>query len=149
MSENNFYTLIAFVLYFLVILGIGIYSFKRSKNVSDYFLGGRKLGPWTTAISAQASDMSGWLLLGLPGSILVSGLTESWIAIGLFIGNGAKHAVRKLIRRRGGGDNRRSFVLCFCHVLLINAYRNSCMSITQISVFLKHIPDGIKGLLIV
>ena len=86
MTENNIYTLIAFVLYFLVILGIGIYSFRRSKNVSDYFLGGRKLGPWTTAISAQASDMSGWLLLGLPGSIFVSGLTESWIAIGLFIG---------------------------------------------------------------
>lgn len=84
--EFNIFTVIAFALYALIILGIGIWSFKRSKNMSDYFLGGRQLGSWTTAISAQASDMSGWLLMGLPGSILVGGLTQSWIAIGLFIG---------------------------------------------------------------
>ncbi len=84
--QFNIFTLIAFVLYFLIMMGIGIISYKRSKNMSDYFLGGRQLGSWSTAISAQASDMSGWLLLGLPGSVLVSGLTESWIAIGLFIG---------------------------------------------------------------
>ena len=84
--EFNVFTVLAFVVYFLVILGIGIYSFRKSKSVSDYFLGGRQLGSWTTAISAQASDMSGWLLMGLPGAILVGGLTESWIAIGLFIG---------------------------------------------------------------
>lgn len=82
----NIFTLIAFILYFFIMLGIGIISYRRSKNMTDYFLGGRQLGTWSTAISAQASDMSGWLLLGLPGSILVSGLTESWIAIGLFIG---------------------------------------------------------------
>ncbi len=84
--EPNIFTLIAFIVYFLIVLGIGIACFKRSKNMNDYFLGGRGLGSWTTAISAQASDMSGWLLLGLPGSIFLSGLTESWIAIGLFIG---------------------------------------------------------------
>ena len=84
--QFNIFTLIAFILYFAIMLGIGVISYKRSKNMSDYFLGGRQLGTWSTAISAQASDMSGWLLLGLPGSILVSGLTESWIAIGLFIG---------------------------------------------------------------
>lgn len=84
--QSNTFTLVAFILYFMIMIGIGIFSFKRSKNMSDYFLGGRQLGSWSTAISAQASDMSGWLLLGLPGSILVSGLTESWIAIGLFIG---------------------------------------------------------------
>ena len=84
--ELNVFTIIAFVVYALIILGIGIYSFKKSKSVSDYFLGGRQLGSWTTAISAQASDMSGWLLMGLPGAVMVGGLTESWIAIGLFIG---------------------------------------------------------------
>ena len=84
--EINALTIVAFVLYALMILAIGIYSFKKSKSMSDYFIGGRQLGPWTTAISAQASDMSGWLLMGLPGAILVSGLTESWIAIGLFVG---------------------------------------------------------------
>jgi sodium/proline symporter len=84
--ELNVYTIVAFVLYALIILGIGIWSFTKSKSMSDYFLGGRQLGSWTTAISAQASDMSGWLLMGLPGSVLVGGLTQSWIAIGLFIG---------------------------------------------------------------
>lgn len=84
--DFNIWTVAAFVLYALVILGIGIWSFNKSKNMSDYYLGGRQLGSWTTAISAQASDMSGWLLMGLPGSVLVGGLTQSWIAIGLFIG---------------------------------------------------------------
>ena len=84
--DFNAYTIVAFVLYALVILAIGIMSFRKSKSMSDYFLGGRKLGSWTTAISAQASDMSGWLLMGLPGAVLVGGLTESWIAIGLFVG---------------------------------------------------------------
>lgn len=82
----NVYTIIAFALYALIILGIGIWGFMKSKGTKDYFLGGRKLGSWTTAISAQASDMSGWLLMGLPGSVLVGGMTQSWIAIGLFIG---------------------------------------------------------------
>ncbi|MCM1335409.1 MAG: sodium/proline symporter PutP [Bacteroides sp.] len=82
----NIYTLIAFIVYFAIVLAIGIACFRRSKNMNDYFLGGRGLGTWTAAISAQASDMSGWLLLGLPGSVFVAGLTESWIAVGLFIG---------------------------------------------------------------
>lgn len=80
------YTIVAFILYALIILGIGIWGFFKSKSTKDYFLGGRQLGSWTTAISAQASDMSGWLLMGLPGSVLVGGMTQSWIAIGLFIG---------------------------------------------------------------
>ena len=82
----NVYTVIAFALYALIILGIGIWGFLKAKGTKDYFLGGRQLGSWTTAISAQASDMSGWLLMGLPGSVLVGGMTQSWIAIGLFIG---------------------------------------------------------------
>lgn len=83
---ENIYIIIAFAVYALLILAIGVFSYKKSKSMSDYFIGGRQLGSWTTAISAQASDMSGWLLMGLPGAIFVSGLTESWIAIGLFIG---------------------------------------------------------------
>ena len=83
---GDIFVIIAFVLYALVILGIGIMSYRKSKSMNDYFIGGRQLGSWTTAISAQASDMSGWLLMGLPGAVFVSGLTESWIAIGLFIG---------------------------------------------------------------
>lgn len=83
---SDIYVIIAFVVYALVMLGIGIMSYKKSKSMNDYFIGGRQLGSWTTAISAQASDMSGWLLMGLPGAIFLNGLTESWIAIGLFIG---------------------------------------------------------------
>lgn len=82
----NVYTIIAFALYAVIILAIGIWGFLKSKSTKDYFLGGRQLGSWTTAISAQASDMSGWLLMGLPGAVLVGGMTESWVAIGLFIG---------------------------------------------------------------
>ncbi len=80
--------IIAFVLYFVVVLSIGIVFFLKSKSggEKDYFLGGRKMGPWVTAMSAQASDMSAWLLMGLPGSILAFGLGQAWIGIGLAIG---------------------------------------------------------------
>ena len=79
---------LAFVLYFVLMLGIGVYFFLKSKSAGekDYFLGGRKMGPWVTAMSAQASDMSAWLLMGLPGSIIAFGLGQAWIGIGLAIG---------------------------------------------------------------
>ncbi|WP_158961674.1 sodium/proline symporter PutP [Myroides fluvii] len=79
-------TLFTFSFYLLLILGIGILAYRKTKNFSDYILGGRSLGPLVTALSAGASDMSGWLLMGLPGSIFKSGLAQSWIAIGLLIG---------------------------------------------------------------
>ncbi len=79
---------LAFVLYFVAMLGIGFWFFIKSKSNSekDYFLGGRQMGPWVTAMSAQASDMSAWLLMGLPGSILAFGLGKAWIGIGLAVG---------------------------------------------------------------
>ena len=79
----------AFVLYFVLMLGIGFFFFFKEKNSNgekDYFLGGRQMGPWVTAMSAQASDMSAWLLMGLPGSILAFGLGQAWIGIGLALG---------------------------------------------------------------
>ncbi|MBQ9415167.1 MAG: sodium/proline symporter PutP [Clostridia bacterium] len=80
--------IIAFILYFLLVLGIGIFFFIRSKGggEKEYFLGGRSMGPWVTAMSAQASDMSAWLLMGLPGSILAFGFGKIWIGIGLALG---------------------------------------------------------------
>ena len=81
--------IIAFVLYFCLMMGIGVFFFIKSKNMSgekDYFLGGRAMGPWVTALSAQASDMSAWLLMGLPGSILAFGMGQAWIGIGLCLG---------------------------------------------------------------
>ncbi|MDR5867725.1 sodium/proline symporter PutP [Halomonas koreensis] len=86
MVENNATIGFTFALYLVVMLGIGIIAYKRTTNLSDYILGGRSLGPWTSAISAGASDMSGWLLLGLPGAAYVSGLSAGWIAVGLLIG---------------------------------------------------------------
>ncbi|HZG71468.1 MAG TPA: sodium/proline symporter PutP [Chondromyces sp.] len=77
---------ISLAIYFIAMLGIGYYSYRKTTNLSDYMLGGRNLGPAVTALSAGASDMSGWLLMGLPGAMYVSGLSASWIAIGLTIG---------------------------------------------------------------
>ena len=79
--------IIAFILYFVVVLGIGYYFYNRTHSMEDYVLGGRELNPYVSAMSAQASDMSGWLLLGLPGAIFVAGLGEIWIGIGLAIGS--------------------------------------------------------------
>lgn len=86
MVQSNLTIGFTFAVYLLAMLGIGIVAYQRTSNLSDYILGGRSLGPWTSAISAGASDMSGWLLLGLPGAAYISGISASWIAIGLLIG---------------------------------------------------------------
>lgn len=86
MSGSTIAILIAFVCYLLLMIGIGVVSMKKTNNTEDYFLGGRGLNGWVAALSAQASDMSGWLLMGLPGSIYVAGTGKAWIGIGLFIG---------------------------------------------------------------
>ena len=80
--------LIVFVAYFLFMLGIGLVFFFRSKGggEKDYFLGGRRMGPWVSALSAGASDMSAWVLMGLPASVYAAGMGQTWIAIGLAIG---------------------------------------------------------------
>jgi sodium/proline symporter len=79
-------TLIAFMVYITIMLLIGLLAWRSTRNLSDYILGGRRLGSLVTALSAGASDMSGWLLMGLPGAIYLSGLSEVWIALGLVIG---------------------------------------------------------------
>ncbi|MFR5932789.1 MAG: sodium/proline symporter PutP [Oscillospiraceae bacterium] len=88
MQEGSLQILIAMVCYMAVVIGIGIYFAKRSNQSSeDYFLGGRSLGPWVTAMSAEASDMSGWLLMGLPGVAYWCGLSDAaWTSIGLALG---------------------------------------------------------------
>jgi sodium/proline symporter len=79
-------TLITFIAYFVILLAIGFCFYRKSSSIEDYLLGGRGMGSWVTALSAQASDMSGWLLMGLPGAIYLAGMGQVWIAIGLFIG---------------------------------------------------------------
>ncbi len=86
MSTDKIITLVAFAFYMVLMILIGVFYSKKTKNNEDYFLGGRNLGGWTAALSAQASDMSGWLLMGLPGAVYLAGTGEVWIAIGLLIG---------------------------------------------------------------
>ncbi len=84
----NYVELIVFCTYLLFMVGIGVFFFLRSKNAGEkgYFLGGREMGPWVSALSAGASDMSAWVLMGLPASIYAAGLGQVWIAVGLAIG---------------------------------------------------------------
>ncbi|MCQ2550442.1 MAG: sodium/proline symporter PutP [Lachnospiraceae bacterium] len=86
MNDSMGWILLAFALYLLMMVVVGAVYAKKNSNSEDYFLGGRNLGAFVAALSAQASDMSGWLLMGLPGSIYALGTGQSWIAIGLFIG---------------------------------------------------------------
>ncbi len=86
MSELSVSTIVAFLAYVAIVLSIGVYAYLKTKNATDYFLGGRELSPTVTAISAGASDMSGWVLLGLPGYAYLAGLEAAWISLGLVIG---------------------------------------------------------------
>ncbi|MGR5063221.1 sodium/proline symporter PutP [Photobacterium sp. DNB22_13_2] len=86
MIENSFAITATFVAYLIGMLAIGYIAYKRTSNSADYFLGGRTLGPWPAALSAGASDMSGWLLLGLPGYAYAAGIESLWLAGGLLLG---------------------------------------------------------------
>lgn len=86
MIEVNYIIILMFILYLAAMMLIGLIFYFRTKNLSDYVLGGRQLNGWVTCLSAQASDMSGWLLLGLPGAAYLTGLDAIWIAIGLGVG---------------------------------------------------------------
>lgn len=88
MTDAQIKMLISMVLYMAVVIAIGVYFSKRAnRNSNEYFLGGRSLGPWVTAMSAEASDMSGWLLMGLPGVAYWMGLADAfWTAVGLAAG---------------------------------------------------------------
>lgn len=79
----------AFIIYLSVMMFIGIYFYRRTQNMSDYILGSRKLGAWVISMSAEASDMSGWMLMGLPGYAYIAGLNAGWIALGLGLGTWA------------------------------------------------------------
>ena len=85
-------SVLALALYFVAMLAIGLYAYRQStSNLADYMLGGRKLGPGVTALSAGASDMSGWLLMGLPGALYLAGISQVWMAIGLILGAWANY----------------------------------------------------------
>ena len=86
---HNVIIILTFVVYMILMMGIGVYYYRRTSNMSDYFLGNRRLGAWVTSMSAEASGMSGWMLMGLPGFAYIAGLNAGWIALGLAIGTWA------------------------------------------------------------
>ncbi len=86
MLRSNTPTIVMFLVYLAAMVAIGFAAWRSTKTFDDYILGGRSLGPGVTALSAGASDMSGWLMMGLPGAIFLSGLSEAWIAVGLVLG---------------------------------------------------------------
>ncbi len=96
----NTATLTTFVIYLIGMLALGLIAWRATHSMSDYILGGRSLGPAVTALSAGASDMSGWLLLGLPGAFYLSGMNQIWIVVGLLLGAFANwHFVAARLRR--------------------------------------------------
>ena len=86
MPQFGLATFLAFLIYLSIVLGIGFYAYLKTRTAGDFLLGGRQLSPTVSAISAGASDMSGWVLLGLPGYAYVAGLEAFWISIGLIMG---------------------------------------------------------------
>ena len=87
MSVTVIAKIIAFVLYLGLMVYVGLRNARGNNSASDFFLGGRKVGPWVTALSAEASDSSAWVLMGLPGLCYIGGFKESfWTAIGLIVG---------------------------------------------------------------
>jgi len=94
--------IVVFIIYLVFMLGIGVFFFLRSKDGGEktYFLGGREMGPWVSALSAGASDMSAWVLMGLPASIYAAGIGQAWIAIGLAIGYAVSWTVQAPRLRR-------------------------------------------------
>ena len=85
MTTSTWYVL-AIIIYLFVMLAIGFWSYKQTSQYDEYVLGGRGLNPFVAALSAGASDMSGWLLMGLPGALFLTGFSELWMAIGLTVG---------------------------------------------------------------
>jgi len=84
--ESNSAIVLTFAGYLAVVLVVGVVAWRRTRDLKDYILGGRRLGRWVTALSAQASDMSGWLLMGLPGYAYAAGMESVWLLAGLLIG---------------------------------------------------------------
>lgn len=107
MQGDNTLTIIAFAIYMAVVLLLGVIAYRRTTSLADYILGGRSLGSWVTALSAQASDMSGWLLMGLPGLAYAAGFESIWLAAGLAVGTylNWKLVANRLRRRTEALDN--------------------------------------------
>ncbi len=97
---DNISVILAFIIYLGLMMAIGIYYYRKTNSMDDYIIGNRKLGAWVTAMSAEASDMSGWMMMGVPGAAYLAGFSSAWIAVGLGLGTWANwHFVAKRLRR--------------------------------------------------
>ncbi|MBR7064479.1 MAG: sodium/proline symporter PutP [Treponema sp.] len=133
MSHVLISRLIAFILYLSFMIYIGLRYMKKNNSLEDFFLGGRNIGPWMTALSAEASDMSGWLLMGLPGVAYLTGLKEAfWTAVGLEIGTYLNWLiVAKRLRRYTEQCGNAITIPAF----LTNRFKDTSKIISLISVF--------------
>ena len=152
--------IIVFILYFVILFFVAIAFFVNgsNKNQKDFFLGGRSMGPWVTAMSAQASDMSAWLLMGLPGSILAFGFGQIWIGIGLALGTAANWifcakrlrefskaagdsiTVPQYLTNRFASEKKTLQVVCACIFLLAFTIYVSSAFVAGTSVFTMLFP---------
>lgn len=131
MTQSQICIMISIAVYLIAMLYIGFVFSKKNKNTSDFYLGGRKLGPLVTAMSAEASDMSSWLLMGLPGVAYLSGIADAgWTAIGLAIGTYVNWlVVAKRIRRYSHVSNNSITIPAF----FSNRYRDKSRSLQGIA----------------
>ena len=137
--------LLAIAVYLLAMLGVGVWFANKNRSVDDFYLGGRKLGPFVTAMSAEASDMSSWLLMGLPGVAYLSGICDaSWTAIGLAIGTYLNWLiVAKRIRRYSAKTNSITLPDFFA-----NRYRDDSkllLGISAIFIIIFFVPYTASG----
>ena len=140
--------LVAFILYFAIVLLIGFYFYGRSNNLGDYILGGRSMNPYVTALSAQASDMSSWLLMGLPGAVMLLGLGEAWIGIGLAIGSYLSwlFVAKKLRKHSVVAGNALTVPEFFSNRYKDNkGYLRLICSIAILFFFVIYVASGFKG----
>ncbi|WP_407356125.1 sodium/proline symporter PutP [Methanolobus sp. WCC5] len=133
MLSEKLSILLVFALYLLLMLGIGAIFYRKTVNLSDYILGGRKLNSWVTALSSQASDMSGWLLLGLPGYAYIAGMESIWIAVGLAVGT---YLNWKFIAKRLRKYTQIAGDAITLPVFLENRFRDDTKSLRLISALL-------------
>lgn len=146
MTGQTIGLLLVMIIYLILMVGIGVLYSKKNNDVSDFYLGGRKLGPIVTAMSAEASDMSSWLLMGLPGVAYLSGCAEAgWTAIGLAIGTYLNWLiVAKRLRRYTHKANNSITLPAFFE----NRYRDkshALMAISAIMIVIFFVPYTASG----
>ena len=146
MTQTTVGLLAVIIIYLIMMVSIGVYFSKKNKNVSDFYLGGRKLGPIVTAMSAEASDMSSWLLMGLPGVAYLSGIADAgWTAIGLAIGTYLNWLiVAKRLRRYTAKANNSITIPDF----FSNRYRDrshALLAISAIIIVIFFVPYTASG----